>query len=99
MEGGHARRDEENLAADQLFLDQIDEENLQGEELMASARVNTEGNLRLKFNKILEQKFVDRMDQNGAILERFMGDKDFQEAVTRYLLRCVMDAAAGEASP
>lgn len=84
--------------ADQLFLDQITEENLRDEELMDSARVNTEDNLRLKFNKILEQKFIDRMDQNGAIFERFMGDKEFQDAVTRYLLRKVVDSAKEKAA-
>lgn len=84
--------------ADQLFLDQIMEENLRDEELMDSARVNTEDNLRLKFNKILEQKFIDRMDQNGAIFERFMGDKEFQDAVTKYLLRKLVDGAKEKAA-
>lgn len=84
--------------ADQLFLDQITEENLRDEELMDSARVNTEDNLRLKFNKILEQKFIDRMDQNGAIFERFMGDKEFQDAVTKYLLRKLVDGAKEKAA-
>jgi len=79
--------------ADQLFIDQIHEENLRDEDLLDSARVNTEDNLRLKFDRILEQKFVDRIDQNGAIFERFMSDKQFQDAVTRYLLKKVVREA------
>jgi type I restriction enzyme R subunit len=83
--------------ADQLFLDQIHEENMLDEDLLDSARVNTEENLRYKFDRILERKFLDRMDQNGAIFERFVKDPQFQDAVTRYLLRKVVMEAKNHA--
>lgn len=82
--------------ADQLFLDQIKEEALADRSLMESARVNTEENFRFRFDKVLENKFMDRMDQNSAIFERFMSDAAFQQAVTRYLLKQVMSAARAE---
>lgn len=83
--------------ADQLFLDQIVEENRRDEELMESARVNSEENMMLKFPKIVEGRFIDRHDQNSAMFERIMGDPLLKDAVTRYLLKQVFKAA--RASP
>lgn len=77
--------------ADQLFIEQIKEETLADDELMESARVNTEDNFRFKLDKALEAKFIDRMDQNTAIFEKFMGDRDFQKAVRLYLMRKVYE--------
>ena len=79
--------------ADQLFLDQIKEEALADEGLVQSALVNTEENFSFKLDKVVDEKFMDRMDQNAAIFERFMSDPEFHAAVKKYLLKHVYKAA------
>ena len=51
--------------------------------------VNSLENFGYVFDKALEDKFIDRMDQNQEIFARYMNDKDFQKARER------MDAEAG----
>ena len=43
------------------------------------------------FRKALEGLFIDRMDQNEEITAKFMNEKEFQNAVTIYLLKEVYD--------
>ena len=40
--------------------------------------VNSLENFGYVFDKALEDKFIDRMDQNHEIFARYMNDKDFQ---------------------
>ncbi len=41
--------------------------------------------------KALEGFFIDRMDQNEEITAKFMNEKDFQEIVTKHLLKQVYE--------
>jgi hypothetical protein len=41
--------------------------------------------------------FIDRMDQNQSITARFLDDRDFRGAVSRYLLKQVYEQIRGEA--
>ena len=41
------------------------------------------------FDKVIEDIFIDRMEQNEEITARFINDRDFQKAVTQHLIRQV----------
>jgi type I restriction enzyme R subunit len=75
--------------ADQLFFDQVIEEAKQDEGLMQAAKANTEENFRYPFERVLQDLFIDRMEQNQDIFTRFMNEPAFQEAVTRLMLQQV----------
>lgn len=67
--------------ADQLFLDSVREDAIANDELREAAAANTIDNFKFVFSKALEGLFIDRMEQNEEIFNRFMSDKDFQQLV------------------
>lgn len=67
--------------ADQLFFDQLTETAISDERLRQAARVNPEDKFSLVFTNLLEALMFERMDQNEAIVARYMGDRDFQRQV------------------
>lgn len=74
---------------DQLFLDSVREDAVADPEIRESALANTRENFDLFFSQKLEDFFVDRMDRNEKIAERFMNDRDFQSAVAAEFLKDV----------
>lgn len=75
--------------ADQLFFDQLTETAIGDERLRQAAQVNPEDKFSLVFTSLLEALMFERMDQNEAIVARYMGDKDFQRQVA---IRLAKDA-------
>lgn len=71
--------------ADQLFFDQIVEAAMTDDGLRQAAEVNPGDKFELVFRNLLEQLFIERIDQNEEIFVRFMNDEPFQQAVTRRL--------------
>jgi type I restriction enzyme R subunit len=71
--------------ADQLFFDQIIEAATADESLQQAAVVNPGDKFELVFKNLLENLFVERMDQNEEIFARFMNDAAFQKVVTGWL--------------
>lgn len=71
--------------ADQLFFDQIVEAAMADEGLRQAAVVNPSDKFELVFKNLLENLFVERMDQNEEIFVRFMNDGDFQKVVTTWM--------------
>ncbi len=71
--------------ADQLFFDQIVAAALADEGLRQAAAVNPDDKFELVFKSILENLFVERMDQNEEIFVRFMNDAPFQKLVTAWM--------------
>lgn len=67
--------------ADQLFFDQLTETAISDERLRQAAQVNPEDKFSLVFTNLLEALMFERMDQNEAIVARYMGDRDFQRQV------------------
>jgi type I restriction enzyme, R subunit len=67
--------------ADQLFFDQLTETAIGDERLRQAAQVNPEDKFSLVFTNLLEALMFERMDQNEAIVARYMGDRDFQRQV------------------
>lgn len=71
--------------ADQLFFDQIVEAAMTDNGLRRAAAVNPGDKFKLVFRNVLEELFVDRMDQNEDIFVRFMNDVHFQKVITTWM--------------
>jgi type I restriction enzyme, R subunit len=71
--------------ADQLFFDQIVEVAMADDGLRQAAVVNPGDKFALVFKHVIEQLFVERMDQNEEIVVRFMNDLPFQKVVTAWM--------------
>jgi type I restriction enzyme R subunit len=84
---------------DQLFFDQIKEEAVSDTAIQQAAMVNSLENFGFVFDKALEGKFIDRMDQNQEIFARYMNDKDFQKAVAEWMRKEVYEQVRKEAAP
>jgi len=84
--------------ADQLFLDSVREEAVADEDLRQAALANTIENFTYVFRRALEGLFIDRMEQNEDIFNRFMSDGEFQQVVEETLRRQVYDQIRHEAA-
>ena len=71
--------------ADQLFFDQMVEAAMADDGLRQAAAVNPGDKFELVFKNLLENLFVERMDQNEEIFVRFMNDTPFQKTVTTWM--------------
>ena len=71
--------------ADQLFFDQIVEAAVTDAGLRQAAAVNPEEKFELVFRSLLEQLFLERMDQNEEIFVRYMNDASFREIVSAWM--------------
>ena len=71
--------------ADQLFFDQIVASAMADESLRQAAAVNPGDKFELVFKSLLENLFVERMDQNEEIFVRFMNEAPFQKLVTAWM--------------
>jgi len=84
--------------ADQLFLDSVREDALSNADLREAAAANTIENFKYVFSKALEGLFIDRMEQNEDIFNRFMSDKQFQHLVEETMRHQVYDQIKQEQS-
>jgi type I restriction enzyme R subunit len=71
--------------ADQYFFDQVVETAIRDESLIKAAEVNPEDKFELVFKSLLQNLFIERIDQNEDIFARFMNDMSFQKIVTTWL--------------
>src|SRR5256712_7048009 len=71
--------------ADQLFFAQIVEAAMADDGLRQAAAVNPGDKFALVFKHLIENLFVERMDQNEEIFVRFMNDLPFQKVVTAWM--------------
>jgi type I restriction enzyme R subunit len=71
--------------ADQLFFDQIVEAAMADDGLRQAAAVNPGDKFELVFKHLIENLFVEHMDQNEEIFVRFMNDLPFQKVVTAWM--------------
>ena len=81
---------------DQLFFDSIREDAVSDSHLREAAMANTIENFGYAFCKQLESLFINRMDQNEEITAKFMNEKEFQQAVGKYLLHQVYNQIHAE---
>ena len=66
--------------------------------IQQAAMVNSLENFKYVFDKALEGKFIDRMDQNQEIFARYMNDKDFQKVVAEWMRKQVYEQIRAEAA-
>ena len=71
--------------ADQLFFDQIVAAAMADEGLRQAAAVNPGDKFELVFKSLLENLFVERMDENEEIFIRFMNEAPFQKLITTWM--------------
>lgn len=71
--------------ADQLFFDHIVEAAVADDGMRQAASVNPKDKFELVFRSLLDQIFVERMDQNEAIFQRYMNDDSFQQTVRDWM--------------
>jgi type I restriction enzyme R subunit len=84
--------------ADQLFLDSVREDAVGDEALRQAAVANTIDNFSYVFRRALEDLFIDRMEQNEEIFNRFMNDQQFQQVVEETLRRQVYEQIRQESA-
>lgn len=85
--------------ADQLFFDQLTETAIGDERLRQAAQVNPEDKFSLVFTNLLEALMFERMDQNEAIVARYMGDTQFQKQVAARLAKEAYQRLGGQPAP
>jgi type I restriction enzyme R subunit len=71
--------------ADQYFFDQMVETAVLDKSIIKAALVNPEDKFELVFKNLLQNLFIERIDQNEEIFARFMNDHAFQQMVTNWL--------------
>jgi type I restriction enzyme, R subunit len=77
--------------ADQLFFDQIRDEAVADTQIQQAAMANSLENFKYVFDKAVEGKFIDRMDQNQEIFARYMNDPAFANVVVDALRKQVYE--------
>ncbi|MBL0047036.1 MAG: type I restriction endonuclease subunit R [Bacteroidetes bacterium] len=73
--------------ADQYFFDQIIETAIADQDIIQAAQANSLDKFILIFKSILQQLFVERIDQNEDIFARFMDEKGFNKTLTELLAK------------
>ncbi len=71
--------------ADQLFFDKFIEAAVGEESLVEAAIVNPQEKFSLLFSSLLQNLFMERMEQNEDIFARFMNEKEFQNMVSEWI--------------
>ena len=79
--------------ADQLFFDQVQADALRNDDLKLAATANNIDDFKLKFDKELEGLFIDRMEGNAGIFRRLMGDENFRNTASEWLMNEVYQRA------
>ncbi len=71
--------------ADQLFFDQISASAEEDEKIVEAAKANNLPNFSAFLERVLDQLFIDRMENNEEIFSRVMTDKEFRSAAHEHL--------------
>ena len=71
--------------ADQLFFDQITASAEENEKIVEAARANNLPNFSAFLERMLDELFIDRMENNEDIFSRVMTDEEFRSAAHEHL--------------
>ena len=71
--------------ADQLFFDQITASAENNENIVEAAKANNLPNFSAYLERMLDELFIDRMENNEEIFSRVMSDKEFRGAAHEHL--------------
>lgn len=72
--------------ADQLFIDQIEQDIYNNEKLMNQAKVNPKDTFKYPLNEELINVLIDRMDRNEELVMKFINDSKLRDKLEEYLL-------------
>ena len=79
--------------ADQLVFEQIAHHMASDDELIETAKANTEDNFRFGFDRKFEPLVLDRYEASDALFARILADKEFGEIVRRAMAAEVYERA------
>jgi type I restriction enzyme R subunit len=77
--------------ADQLLFDQFIQTATENPEVVAKANANPLDNFELAMKPKVEELMMDRMEQNQAIVNKFLNDAAFQAALLKELVPRIYD--------
>jgi len=77
--------------ADRLFFAQVKEEAKADDDVRLKAGANTLDNFSIAMRQKIADLMVERMDQNQAIVTRYLDQKDFQDVAFRELVKAIYD--------
>jgi type I restriction enzyme R subunit len=77
--------------ADKLFFDQIEQDILEEDQIVQSARNNTIDNFKYVFDEVFLEKVIGRMGQNDRMFAMIMDNLDFQNAVKSWIMKSVFE--------
>lgn len=77
---------------DRLFFEQIHERAKNSESVRETAKANTFDKFELSFRKTVEGLMVERMQENDAIVGRYLSDAEFRNAALSVLARTTYEA-------
>lgn len=77
--------------ADELFINSVQEDAVNDEKIRTAAKANKLVGFSYVFNKIIDNLFADRLEQNEALTEKFLNDKVFKKFVSDYMMNQVYE--------
>ncbi len=80
---------------DQLFFDSLKEDAISNEMLRQAAIVNSMENFGIVFAKQLEDLFINRLDQNQTIAQKYFDDEDYRKIISKTLMKQVYESING----
>ena len=84
--------------ADQLFFDQISASAEENEKIVEAAKANNLPNFSAFLERMLDELFIDRMENNEEIFSRVMTDKEFRSAAHEHLAEEIFKRVREETS-
>ncbi|PTB98901.1 restriction endonuclease subunit R [Marinobacter sp. Z-F4-2] len=82
--------------ADQLFFDQISATAEGDEKIVEAAKANNLSNFSAYLGRILDELFIERMENNEDIFSRVMTDKEFRAAAHEHLAHDIFKRVRGQ---
>lgn len=82
--------------ADQLFFDQISASAEENEKIVEAAKANNLPDFSAFLERVLDELFIDRMENNEEIFSRVMTDKEFRSAAHEHLAEEIFERVRKE---
>jgi hypothetical protein len=84
--------------ADKLLIEQVEKDMLDDTKLQKQALNNEISNFKYGFQDALNDKFIERMEQNEEFFQKFINDSKFSALIGEYLLKRVYKKLKGTIS-
>lgn len=84
--------------ADQLFFEQVKEDLKANADVVQSAMVNDLDNFKFVITRLLKEVFIDRIEKNEGIVQKFLDDDKFRKTVEDLMTPAVYREVRGKAT-